>query len=262
MTDAVILSVFAGLLGLAVGSFLNVVVWRVPRGESVVRPPSACPSCGHPIRSRDNVPVVSWLLLGRRCRDCRAPISNRYPLVEAGTAALFVTVAVRFVGHPAALPAFLYLAAVSVALALIDLDVHRLPDTIVLPSYVVLAVTLVAVSALSGDWWASLRAAIGAAVLFGFYFALALIRPGGMGFGDVKLAGVLGAALAWLGWGTLVVGSFAAFLLGGLFAIVLLLTRRADRGSGIPFGPWMLLGAWSGVAVGETLWASYLTLLA
>ena len=105
------------LVGLAVGSFLNVVVWRVPRGESVVRPPSACPACGAPVRPADNVPVLSWLRLRGRCRDCSAPISPRYPLVEVGTAALFVVMALRF-GLDPVLPAYLYLAAVGLALAL------------------------------------------------------------------------------------------------------------------------------------------------
>lgn len=129
-----LLVVAATLVGLAIGSFLNVVVWRVPRGESVAHPPSACPRCGHVIRPRDNVPVLSWLVLRGRCRDCAAPISARYPLVEAGTAVLFGLTA-WFAGPAWVLPALLYLAAVSVALALIDIDTKRLPNAIVLPSY-------------------------------------------------------------------------------------------------------------------------------
>lgn len=254
---------FVGVLGLLIGSFLNVVVWRVPRGESVVTPPSACPRCGHRIRGRDNVPVLSWLLLRGRCRDCSAPISGRYPLVEAVTGVLFALVAVRL-GLSWALPAYLYLAAVGVALALIDLDVHRLPDAIVKPSWAVVAALLTLASWNPGgeaDWSALLRAAIGALALWLFYLALVIIKPGGMGWGDVKLAPLLGAALGWLGWGSLTVGAFGAFLLGGLFSIGLLLTRRAGRKSGIPFGPWMIAGAALGVAVGEPLWRWYLDLL-
>jgi leader peptidase (prepilin peptidase)/N-methyltransferase len=256
-----LLILLAVVLGLAVGSFLNVVIWRVPRGESVVRPPSACPACGHRIRARDNVPVLGWLLLRGRCRDCGAPISARYPLVEAGTGALFGLVAWRFVDQPWALPAFLYLGALAVALALIDLDVHRLPDLLVLPSYPVLGVLLVVASAGSGDWAALLRAAIGGVGLWGLYFLLAVVREGGMGFGDVKLAGLLGAAMAWLGWGPFAVGAFAAFLTGGLFGIALMLVRRAGRRSKVPFGPWMLLGAAIGVAWGADLWEAYTGLL-
>jgi len=246
-----------GAFGLLIGSFLNVVIWRVPRGESVVRPPSACPSCGHPIRRRDNIPVLSWLILRGRCRDCSEPISRRYPLVEAGTGVLFALVALRF-GVGWELPAFLYLATIGVALALIDLDTKRLPNAIVLPSYLV-AAALLGVAALAGGQADSLlRAAAGGAALWAFYFLMALVYPAGMGFGDVKLAGVLGMYLGWVGWGALVIGGFAAFLLGGLFSIGLLVTRRASRKSAVPFGPWMILGAAIGIAAGEAVWATYL----
>lgn len=248
------------VFGLLVGSFLNVVIWRVPRGESVVSPPSACPACGHRIRARDNVPVLSWAFLRGRCRDCRAPIRARYPMVEAATSLLFVMVALRL-GWSWALPAYLYLAALGLALALIDLDTHRLPDVLVLPAYPVLTALLVLASWAEGDWAALLRAVIGGAALWALYFVLMVIRPGGMGYGDVKLAGVLGAALGWLGWGPLAVGGFGAFLLGGSFAIGLLLAGRAGRASRVPFGPWMVLGAAIGVAVGAPVWSAYLGLL-
>lgn len=256
--------IVVALLGLAVGSFLNVVVWRVPRGDSVVSPPSACPKCGRAIRVRDNVPVLSWLLLRGRCRDCAEPISVRYPLVEAATAVLFALIALRFTtegSNAAALPAFLYLGAISIALALIDLDTHRLPNAIVVPAYPVGFALIGAASAAAGDWSALLRALLGAAALFAFYFVLAVAVPRGMGFGDVKLAGVLGMYLGWLGWGSLIVGGFAAFVLGGLFAMALLLMRRVGRGSGIPFGPWMLAGAGIGIFFGEPLAEGYLALI-
>ncbi|GAB2694337.1 prepilin peptidase [Thalassiella azotivora] len=248
------------VLGLAVGSFLNVVVWRVPRGESVVSPASGCPRCGHPIRPRDNVPVLSWLLLRGRCRDCHAPISVRYPLVELGTAAAFAGVA-WWAGPSWHLPAFLYLAAVSVALALIDLDVHRLPNAIVLPSYVVGAVLLGVPSLLGGEPGQLVRTALGGVVLYAAYFALALAYPSGMGFGDVKLAGVLGGYLAWVGWPALAVGGFAAFLLGGLFSAVLVVLGRAGRKTKVPFGPFMLAGAWVGLLAGERVADGYLGLV-
>lgn len=257
-----VLATLAGVLGLAVGSFLNVVVHRVPLGLSVVRPASACPRCRSAIRRRDNVPVLSWLLLRARCRDCGEPISARYPVVEAVTAVLFVLVVVRMgEGLGWAVPAYLYLAAIAVALALIDLDVHRLPDPIVLPSYPVLAVLLAVASWGTGQWDALLRAAIGGAVLWFLYAVLAVVKPGGMGWGDVKLAGLLGASLAWLGWGELLIGAFAAFLLGGVYSVALLVSRRAGRHSGIPFGPWMLAGAAVGVAAGGALWNGYLSLI-
>ncbi|MEJ5868711.1 prepilin peptidase [Pseudokineococcus sp. 5B2Z-1] len=254
------LVVACAALGLLVGSFLNVVVHRVPAGESVVSPPSACPRCGHRLRARDNVPVLSWVLLRGRCRDCRAPISPRYPLLELGTAVLLALVALQ-VGWSPALPAFLYLGCVAVALTAIDLEHHRLPDAIVLPSYVVGAVLLVGAAALQADWWALARLGVGLAVMWLGYFGLALAKPGGMGFGDVKLAGLLGMHLGYLGWAELAVGAFAAFLVGGLVGVVLLATRRAGRRSAIPFGPFMLLGAAVGVAAGPGLAAGYLGLL-
>jgi leader peptidase (prepilin peptidase)/N-methyltransferase len=267
------LIVIGGVLGLLIGSFLNVVVWRLPRGESLSHPGSACPKCGHSIRWFDNVPLVSWLVLRGRCRDCGAPISPRYPLVELATGLFFAGVTVWLLGPAAplalsgspaatliALAGFLYLAALTVALALIDLDTHTLPNKIVLPAYIVGGVILLTASALSGDWGALFRAAIGMAAMFVAYLIMALAYPGGMGLGDVKLAGVLGLYLAWIGWGALLIGAFAAFVLGGLFSIVLLALRKVNRKSGIPFGPWMLGGAWVGVFMGEYLWHTYLSL--
>ena len=260
MSPLALLVAGCALLGLLIGSFLNVVIHRVPRGESVVSPPSACPVCQSAISPRDNVPVLSWLVLRGRCRHCRTGISARYPLVEAGTAALFGVTA-WWAGPVWHLPAYLYLAAVAVALALIDLDVHRLPDAIVLPSYPVLAVLLVGASALEGEWDGLLRAALGAAALFAFYYALAVAKPGGMGFGDVKLAGVLGMALAWHSWAALVVGAFAGFLTGGLLGLALVAARRAGRRSQLPFGPFMLLGAALGLGLGDAVADWYLGLL-
>ncbi|GAB3598971.1 A24 family peptidase [Kineococcus gypseus] len=232
----------AGLLGLLVGSFLNVVVHRVPRGESVVHPPSSCPGCGSGIRARDNVPVLSWLVLRGRCRACAAPISARYPLVELGTGVVFAAVA-AIVGPTWALPAYLYLAAIAVALSAIDLDVHRLPDAIVLPSYPVVAALLLVASWGSGQWDAALRAVAGALAMLLLYVVLFVAKPGGMGLGDVKLAGVLGMLLGWWGWDALVLGAFAAFVLGGVAAVGVVLTGRGGRGAKIPFGPAMLGGA-------------------
>ncbi|PCN48531.1 prepilin peptidase [Curtobacterium sp. 'Ferrero'] len=273
--SATVLVVLAAVLGLLVGSFLNVVVYRVPAGLSVVAPASACPECGHPIRRRDNVPVLSWMLLRGRCRDCAAPISARYPLVEAGTATLFAVAAIAAVpsapGAGAAprstaaalvlVIALLYLMAVSVALALIDIDTHTLPNAIVYPSAVVLAGLLAVVTMLSGDLGALARAGIGAVVLGGAYLALAVVVPGGMGLGDVKLAVVLGLVLAYLGWGPLAVGAFAAFIVGGTVAIAMLLTKRVRWRGGVPFGPSMLAGAWIGIVFGHAIWNQYLGLL-
>lgn len=253
------LVIFAALLGLVIGSFLNVVVWRVPRGESVVSPPSACPGCGAPIRPRDNVPVLSWLLLRGRCRTCAESIAKRYPLVEAGTAVLFGVFALRF-GFDPVLPAFLYLAAVGVALALIDLDVRRLPDVLTLPSYPVALVLLGAGALLGSESGELLRAVLGGLAMFALYFALCFAYPAGMGFGDVKLSGVLGLYLGWLGWGVLALGLFLGFLLGGVFGVALMLRGKGGRKTAVPFGPFMLLGVLVAVLVGQELVDGYLRL--
>ncbi len=262
-----IVLVAAGVFGALIGSFLNVVIYRVPRKLSLVHPGSACPNCGASIRPIDNIPVLSWLFLRGKCRDCGAKISPRYPLVELGTALAFVPVAWVFLPtseFPAGLAAdilvlvaFLGLAAVSIALALIDLDTSTLPNRIVVPSLVALLVLFVAAALLQGDVGPLVRAIIGAAALFAFYLALALVSRGGMGMGDVKLAALLGLALAWVGWPAFGVGVFAAFVLGGLFSVGLLIARRAGRKSTVPFGPWMLGGAWIGIFWGAALWQSY-----
>jgi leader peptidase (prepilin peptidase)/N-methyltransferase len=249
----------AAIVGVAIGSFLNVVIYRVPRGESVVRPASHCPACGRPIRARHNVPVLSYVVLRGRCADCGVHISARYPLIEASTGLLFAATTAWALssGHGPLLPALLYLAAAGVALAAIDLDVHRLPNAIVLPSYPVVAVLLTAAAWWTGDWWSLGRAAIGAAALFAFYLLLVLVYPAGMGWGDVKLAGVLGGVLAFLSWSALVIGAFAGFVFGAVVAVVVIATRRGTGKTALPFGPFMLLGVVTGVLFGAELASAY-----
>jgi leader peptidase (prepilin peptidase)/N-methyltransferase len=241
----ILLLLLVGLLGLAIGSFLNVVIHRVPIGLSVVSPPSRCPACGAAIRARHNVPVLGWLLLRGRCADCGAWISVRYPTVELLTCVVFVLVTWRAVqlGQPAAVPALLTFTALGIALGAIDLDTRRLPNALVLPAYPVLAALLVAAAAVRDDWWAVVRAGLGAVALFGFFFALAVISPRGMGFGDVKLAGVIGLVLGYLSWSALVVGAFAGFFLGAVVGVAVIAVGAGDRKTALPFGPFMVLGA-------------------
>ena len=268
------IAVAVGVFGSLIGSFLNVVIFRVPAGRSIVSPPSACGSCGARVRPLDNLPVLSWLVLRGRCRDCGASISARYPLVEFGTALFFAAVALFVMANTASgaigvvavvatvltLVAFLYFAAISVALAVIDLDTQRLPDSIVFPAYPVAAVLLTAAALTAGEPERLLTMAIGAIGLFAAYFTMASLYRGGMGFGDVKLAGVIGLYLGWLGWGPLAVGAFGAFLFGGLFSLVLVMTRGATGRTAIPFGPWMIVGAWVGIFAGEQIATAYLAL--
>lgn len=249
-----------GSLGLAVGSFLNVVVHRVPLGLSVVHPPSACPACAQPVRGRDNVPVLSWLLLRGRCRDCATAIPARYPLVEAGTAALLVAVALGVRDGAVAL-AVLPVAAAGVALALIDLEHQRLPFAI---SGVAFALALPGVlldqlgSSPAAPPW-QLPAAVAAWVVV--YGGAWLLTGGrGMGLGDVALSPVLGLALGALGLGPALVGLMAGFVLGALVGGLLLAAGRLRRGDRLPHGPFMLLGAAIGVFAGVPITGAYLSL--
>lgn len=262
--------VVAGVLGLVIGSFLNVVVYRVPAGISLLRE-SRCPRCDAAVRPWQNVPVFSWIALRGKCASCGARISVRYPAVEALTSAAFAGVTWWVIAGESFVAsdgwalavicvAYLYFASVSIVLTLIDLDTRRLPNAIVLPSYIVAGSLLSLASLLSNDWVAMLRAAVGMVLLYGLYLSLRYVRPGGMGAGDVKLAGVIGLYLGYVGWGALIVGAFAAFFLGGVFGVALIVLRRASRKSAIPFGPWMVLGAWIGVLFGEPIGRWYVGL--
>jgi len=247
------------VLGLAVGSFVNVVIHRVPLGLSLITPPSRCAGCGHRISWRHNVPVVSWLMLRGRCARCSARISIRYPSVELLTAVLFLAVSVRLadIGMLAAVPAYLYFTAVALALGAIDIRQHRLPAGIVNPSYVVLAVLLVFSAVAAREWSALARAAAGAAVLFAVYLAIMLVFRNGMGFGDVRFSGVLGAILGYLSWSALVVGAFAGFLFGAVVGVVCVAAGR-DRRAPLPFGPFMIAGAFAGIFAGDAIATAYL----
>lgn len=245
------------VLGLLIGSFVNVVAYRIPVGQSVVRPPSACPGCGHAIRGRDNIPVLSWVLLHGRCRDCGMAISWRYPLVEAGTAGLFGATA-ALLGAVWVLPAYLWFAAVTITLVLTDLDHHRIPNRILYPGTAVAVILLAAGAGLDGAWPAYGRALLGGVADFGFFFVLALVARGGFGFGDVKLAFLLGTFAAYRSWEALVASVFLAFLIGGGVAVVLLVRRRAGRRDMIPFGPALVVGAWIAIAAGDPIARWYL----
>lgn len=249
----------AGLAGLLFGSFANVIVHRVPRKESLVRPRSRCPACGARIRAADNVPVVSWILLRGRCRHCGAPIAWRYPLVEALTAVLFALAVLRIPDgdHPAHtqwdLLAYLPFLFVLVPLSFIDLEHKILPNRIVLPA-IGAGATLFGVAAAAGpglDAW--LRALGGGAVGFAAFLALAIVSPRGMGMGDVKLAALLGLGLGYLGWAHVFLGFFLSFVVGSVAGLALIAARRAGMKSQVPFGPWLAIGTVVAVLVGSPL---------
>lgn len=237
------------LFGLLIGSFLNVVIWRVPRKESVVSPPSHCPGCGTAIAPRDNVPVVSWLLLRGRCRHCQTRISARYPLVELACAVLFAAIGARF-AHSWALPAYLVLGAGLLAISLIDLEHFIIPNRIVYPLGFMAAPLLALAAGLEGHWWWFARALIGAACAFAVLFAIHVASPGGMGFGDVRLSFVLGLYLGYLGALDVVFGIFLGFAYGAVVGVALMALRRHGRRQHIPFGPYLAVGTLTIVLAG------------
>jgi leader peptidase (prepilin peptidase)/N-methyltransferase len=234
------------LLGLVVGSFLNVVIYRVPRGESVLRPGSHCPACATPLKPWHNVPVVSWLVLRARCAYCHTAISARYPLVEAVTAGLFACITLRF-GLSPQLPAYLYFAALAVVLAMIEFDLRVLPDSIVIPSYVVAPLLLTPAGAAAGNWWTAERAILGMLGLLALFFCLALAYPTFIRFGDVKLAGLLGLYLGWFSSTALLLGTVGTLVLAACCSkTAALATQRGDRGStavAVPFGACLVAAA-------------------
>lgn len=244
--------VVAAALGLTVGSFLNVVAYRVPRKLSIVRPRSACPACSATIAAWDNVPLVSWLVLRGRCRSCKAPIPWRYPAVEALTAACFVGVTLRL-GLVAALPAYLVFAAAMVVVAAIDVEHSIIPRRVVYATLAIGAPLLVIASAAGHVGWPLAWAAIGGAGAFLALFAVHLVQPAGMGFGDVRLAGLIGAFLGWLGLWRVATGLFLGFLLGAVVGIALMVAGRAGRRTRIPFGPFLAAGAMASVLWGQAL---------
>jgi leader peptidase (prepilin peptidase)/N-methyltransferase len=236
-------AVVAAVGGLAFGSFMGVVVHRVPLKESIVAPRSRCPNCGHQLSASDNIPVLSWLLLRGRCRYCRAPISPRYPAGEVLIAVLWALAVVRLDAHPWDLLAFLPFLWVLVALSLIDLETKLLPNRLVYPSVVVGIVLLAITAALGPGLEAWIRGIEALAVGAGAFFVIALISPAGMGMGDVKLAGLIGLYLGYLSWGRVLLGFFLAFLIGAVSGIGLMIAGKAGRKTQVPFGPFMALGA-------------------
>lgn len=242
-------------LGLVFGSFLTVVVHRVPAGESLLRPRSRCPSCGTQIRNVDNIPVVSWLLLRGRCHSCGAGISAVYPLVELATGALFVAAALEFqrIWLAALMAPFLGLMF---ALAIIDLRHRIIPNRIVYPSLIAVPLYLGLAALADGgvDLWDAL---IGFLAYGGGLLIVALISPRGMGMGDVKLGALIGMTLGALGLRYVGVAAGATIVLGGVAAVAAL-AAGAGRKRALPFGPFLAGGAIIAGFFGPDLSSAYL----
>ena len=261
--------VFAFFIGTSVGSFVNVVADRLPAGQSLVRPGSHCPVCGTHLRTLDLVPVLSYLWLRGRCRYCGASIPARLPVVEAGTGALFVLALLSY-GPAAGFVAAAAVVGLLVAVAIIDLEHGLILDKVVLPASVVALVLaplwpLMGVERLTdfeqalfaGDGAvASLGSSLaGGAVAFLFFYAIVLVRPGGMGGGDVKLAGLLGLLLGLSG---VVIAVWFASVAGGIVAVALLALRKRGRKSEIPFGPFLAGGALVALLAGTRIASWYI----
>jgi len=234
-----LISITIGLLGLLIGSFLNVVIYRVPRGESIVTPGSHCPTCGQALRAWELLPVISFLIQKGKCRNCQSHISWRYPVVELLTGVLFYATATLSLSadtQPARLLLNLVFVAVLTALSFIDLDTFRLPDVLTLP---LLGIGLLGAFLIPGapSGLESLLSALGAG---GLFWIIARVYPQGMGLGDVKLVAALGA---FLGFPSIFLAVFMGSLLGSFIGIFLIVAGRKRFRQQIPFGPYLALGA-------------------
>ena len=243
--------IFAPLMGLVIGSFLNVVAWRLPRGESLSKPGSHCPSCDAPVRPYDNVPVLSWLLLRGRCRSCKEPISSRYPIVEAITALLYVVVVASLWDDALKIALGVALVTVLVPVTIIDLEHRLIPNKLTGPA-ALLALGL----GLALDPGFVPEQLIAGLAAGGFFFAAAALYPRGMGMGDVKLAAVLGLYLGRAVAPAIFIGLLAGVLVGA--AIMAKKGTVEGRKTAVPFGPFLALGAFIALFVGEGLMDSYL----
>ncbi len=247
----ILLAAVAALFGLGVGSFLNVVIHRVPLRQSIVWPRSHCPTCGAPIKSFDNVPVLSYLLLRGKCRHCKARVSPRYPLVEGLTGFLFGLAVYEFGLSLALVPALVFIA-VLIALAGTDLEHRLLPNAIVFPATLVGLVLSIAVD--PTRWWVYVVSAV--AIAAGL-FALVFAYPRGMGMGDVKMGGMLGAYLGPYAALAVFIGALVGTLVGG----VLMVMGRMGRRTALPFGVFLAVAGVLVLFVGEDIRGAYARLI-
>ncbi|MGH2830091.1 MAG: prepilin peptidase, partial [Actinomycetota bacterium] len=232
--------VVSAVLGLSVGSFLGLVAYRVPEGESILRPRSRCPSCGYVLGPLDNIPVASWLILRGRCRSCRGPISWRYPAAEALTALLWVVAALQLGTCRGCrvfdAVAFMPFLGALVCLSVVDLERRLIPNRILYPALGIGGV-LIAIAAATGPGWGTFGRAVAAGLVsFAVFNVIHLVSPAGMGYGDVRLSGLIGFHLGYLGWGRVYAGFLVGFLVGSVAGIGLMLAGKAGRKTAVPFG--------------------------
>jgi leader peptidase (prepilin peptidase) / N-methyltransferase len=248
------------VLGLVVGSFLTVLIHRVPRRESIVRPGSRCPACGTPLRAIDNVPVLSYLLLRGRCRACGERISIAYPLVELGSSVLFVSAALIF-EEPFRAALIAPFLGVMLAVAVVDAKFRIVPNRIVYPALLLFGAAIL-LGDLAGARVDAPRAGLGMLVYSLPLFLMALAVPHGMGMGDVKLVGLIGLVLGSLGLAYVAVAAGVGILAGGLGAIVAVVALRYGRKAQMPFGPFLAGGGVVAALAGSQIATAYLSLIA
>ena len=245
------------LLGSLIGSFLNVCIYRLPRNLSVIFPSSRCPSCNIPIKAYDNIPLLSFLLLGGRCRYCKTRISLRYPLVEALNALLYVLVLWRF-GFGWHMPVLFAFCSAMIVITFIDLDFQIIPDTITLPG---IPIGLIAASLVLPDPFdRSLLLGLGGAIIGLFtggaiFYVIAVLSRGGMGGGDIKMMAMVGS---FMGWKSTLLTTFAGSLLGSCVGIFLMVVKGKGRKTKVPFGPFLAAGALISLFCGQEILSLYL----
>jgi leader peptidase (prepilin peptidase)/N-methyltransferase len=255
------------VFGLVVGSFLNVCIHRLPREQSIVSPPSACPACGTKIKPWDNIPLISYFILLRgKCRSCGAPISLRYPLVEAANAVLYYLTLVQF-GFGWHLPLLMLFTSAMLVIIFIDIDFQIIPDVITLPG---MPVGVLAAAFLLPDPFLTFRTPAGTAVFeivgivnsliglvtgFGLFYLIAVLSKGGMGGGDVKMMGMVGAFIGWKG---VLLTTLLGSLAGALVGVTLMVLNKAGRKTKIPFGPYLAFGALVSLYFGTPILRWYL----
>lgn len=245
------------IVGAVIGSFLNVCIYRLPRHESVIMPASHCPACNRRLGWYDNIPLISYFVLQRRCRSCGGAIPIRYPLVELLNAVLYVLAGWKFGLVPELLPALLFISTL-IIIFFVDLEHFLIPNVVVLPVAVVGLAAMIIISLTTADvdfpqWWTFPVAGI---VSGGFFLIIALLYPRGMGMGDVKLAAMLGFFLGW----PVAVGLFVGFLSGALVGIGLMIAGVKGRKSRLPFGPFLAAGGLVALFFGNELLNLYLGL--
>lgn len=252
------------VFGAVIGSFLNVCIYRIPKEKSVVTPSSKCPSCGTPIRFYDNIPILSYIILRGRCRDCKAEFSTRYPFVEFINAALYLVVLNSFgYGSPWVLLVYFLFVSTLIVIFFIDLDHQIIPNSITFPGMplaLILGSTILPDPFMRADLLGLRDSAIGFLAGGGFFYLIAIsgraiLKKDAMGGGDIKMMAMVGGLLGWKG---VILTTFMGSLLGSIIGVSLILMKGREWGSKIPFGPYLALGALVSMLWGEDILTWYL----